>query len=61
MLLAAHAYAMRQAARRALRAGNPLAAVSLGRTALSLHTTPEGTAVAAVSTSANLAAESERV
>jgi hypothetical protein len=57
MLLAAHAYAARQAARQALQSGNRQAAAALARTARSLHATPEATLLAVVSAAEDLAAE----
>jgi predicted amidophosphoribosyltransferase len=57
LLLAAHAYALRQAARRALQSGNLPAAAALARTARSWHASPEATFLAVVSAAANLVAE----
>lgn len=55
LLLAAHAYAARQAARRALQSGNLPAAAALASTAWSLQATPEALAVAQVCTLLDLA------
>jgi|HubBroStandDraft_1064217.scaffolds.fasta_scaffold1401738_1 hypothetical protein len=42
MLLAAHAYALRQSARQALRSGDAETALASARAAQGLHSTPEG-------------------
>ena len=47
LLLAAHAYRLRQAAREALRNADLRSAVALCRAAQGLHTTPEGTLLTA--------------
>jgi predicted amidophosphoribosyltransferase len=53
MLLAAHAYALRQAARQALRSGDGRTGLESACAAQGLHSTPEGSLLQSASALAN--------
>jgi predicted amidophosphoribosyltransferase len=52
MLLAAHAYALRQSARQGLRQGDYRAALACSQTAQKLHASPEGNLLSLICTAA---------